>query len=115
LDGAKGFKVFHVPDQEPDRGDEGAQTSAAWCLSAVLLFMSMVLLRQAFEPPLGSRENAPGPSTGGPGSGSSMQQYSLGSSLVFSTLPAEAMTTADVPALHENAASQVRVFATRAH
>lgn len=104
-----------MPDQEADRGDEGAHTSAAWCLSAVLLFMSMVLLRQAFEPPLGGRENAPGPSTGGPSSGSSMQQYSLGSSLVFSTLPAEAMTTADVPALHENAASQVRVFATRAH
>lgn len=38
--------------QVESEADEGAQTSAAWCLSAVLLFMSMLLLRQAFEPPL---------------------------------------------------------------
>ncbi|CAK0787461.1 hypothetical protein CVIRNUC_010681 [Coccomyxa viridis] len=35
-------------DEHTER--DGAQSSAAWCLSAVLLFMSLLLLRQAFEP-----------------------------------------------------------------
>ena len=38
---------------------DGAQSSAAWCLSAVLLFMSLLLLRQAFEP-LSRQSEAPG-------------------------------------------------------
>ena len=41
-----------APAQDVDEHTErdGAQSSAAWCLSAVLLFMSLLLLRQAFEP-----------------------------------------------------------------
>ena len=41
-----------APAQDGDEHTErnGAQSSAAWCLSAVLLFMSLLLLRQAFAP-----------------------------------------------------------------
>ena len=41
-------------DEHAER--DGAQSSAAWCLSAVLLFMSLLLLRQAFEPLSRQRE-----------------------------------------------------------
>ncbi|CAL5222463.1 g4831 [Coccomyxa viridis] len=37
-------------DAEEDVGHSGAHSSAAWCLSAVLLFLSLLLLRQAFVP-----------------------------------------------------------------
>ncbi|CAL8467531.1 g7069 [Coccomyxa elongata] len=80
--------------EEVDEGDEGAQTSAAWCLSAVLLFMSMLLLRQAFEPPLGGREVAPGPSPVG-----NVQPHSVENTLVYSTMPANALSATPVPSL----------------
>lgn len=89
-------------EQEPDEGDEGAQTSAAWCLSAVLLFMSMLLLRQAFEPPLGGREVAPGPSPVG-----NVQPHSLGNTLVYSTMPANALSATPVPSMLDKAAPEV--------
>ena len=39
-----------LQDAEEDAGHSGAHSSAAWCLSAVLLFLSLLLLRQAFVP-----------------------------------------------------------------
>lgn len=39
-----------LQDDDSDTEQNGAHSSAAWCLSAVLLFMSLLLLRQAFEP-----------------------------------------------------------------
>ena len=39
-----------LQDADEDAGRSGAQSSAAWCLSAVLLFLSLLLLRQAFVP-----------------------------------------------------------------
>ena len=55
--------VLHTAVALPQDGDEhtergGVQSSAAWCLSAVLLFMSLLLLRQAFEP-LSRQSEAP--------------------------------------------------------
>ena len=42
--------VAQAQDGDEHTERDGAQSSAAWCLSAVLLFMSLLLLRQAFEP-----------------------------------------------------------------
>ena len=39
-----------LQDAEEDAQQRGAHSSAAWCLSAVLLFLSLLLLRQAFVP-----------------------------------------------------------------
>lgn len=100
------FDWLFVLDQEVEEGDEGAQTSAAWCLSAVLLFMSMLLLRQAFEPPVGGAEvAAPGPSRG-----SSGQLQSYGDSLVHPSMPAEALTGQPVPAYASNSPHQVIIL-----
>ena len=44
----KGPVRLQNADEETEH--EGAQSSAAWCLSAVLFFMSLLPLRQAFEP-----------------------------------------------------------------
>ena len=43
-------RVMLLQDAEEDVGHSGAHSSAAWCLSAVLLFLSLLLLRQAFVP-----------------------------------------------------------------
>ncbi len=68
--------------------------------------MSLVLLRQAFEPPLGAKDSAPGPSSTPVGA---MQPHSLGTSLVYSTLPADSLTSTLV---HQDAPSQVRAILT---
>ena len=43
-------RVMLMQDAEEDAQQSGAHSSAAWCLSAVLLFLSLLLLRQAFVP-----------------------------------------------------------------
>ncbi|EIE24531.1 DNA glycosylase [Coccomyxa subellipsoidea C-169] len=98
--GGEGTGLSRDAVPEAAGGEEGAQTSAAWCLSAVLLFMSLVLLRQAFERPLGAKDSAPGPSSTPVGA---MQPHSLGTSLVYSTLPADSLTSTLV---HQDAPSQ---------